>query len=134
MPGVHLLVGATASWGPEAQIFQTMMIEEPFVDLTSSDMDDFEECGIYTGGDGVFSKPGKVDFLTIESDADFVELEDSAPKLVELLFSRWARFRWRAVREPFWALMHQIGVSRTTFGSALRSVRGGPGASVRFAS
>lgn len=78
--------GATFA-GAEAQLFQQVMIGEMFGDLDSSDMENMDECGIYTGGDGVFSKPGKVDFVTIESDADFAELEDSAPKLVELMFS-----------------------------------------------
>lgn len=77
--------GATVSGG-EAELFQAVMVDEVFGDLSSSDLDEMDECGVYTGGDGVFQAPGKVDFVTVESDADFAELEESAPKLVDLMF------------------------------------------------
>ncbi len=77
--------GASLS-GAEVPLFQAMMVDEIFGELSASDAGDIDECGVYTGGDGVFSKPDKVDFLTIESDADFAELEDSAPRLVDLMF------------------------------------------------
>lgn len=73
--------------GAEAQLFQSVMVDEVFGDLSSADLDEMDECGVYTGGDGVFQAPGKVDFVTVESDADFAQLEDTAPKLIDLMFS-----------------------------------------------
>ncbi len=70
----------------EVQMFQDTMIEEIFGELSASDTGEIDECRTYTGV-GVFAPPRDVGFVTIESEADFAELEESAPNLVDLMFS-----------------------------------------------
>lgn len=75
-----------------AAIVEEMKTELRSIDLTSGDAGgrgdagDFG-CGVYTGGDDAFTAPSSVDFISLESASDLLKLEESAPKLVEILNS-----------------------------------------------
>ncbi len=77
--------GVTTS-GAGREMFEWLTADHKIVDLASSELDVMDECGVYTGGDEVFQAPDEIDFVTVDASADVVELRESSPRLVELLF------------------------------------------------